>query len=412
MDLNSGGRNNLNSKELTELKVFKKSEHCGYLRRRLDGGVEFIFDSAYIANPNTKDLCFNIKKKPEPYIQHGVNLPPYFAGLLPEGLRLKYLLQKVKTSPDDLFSLFAALGSDCVGDVYTRQNNDGQNEIEAQKLPSWKDVNFYNYFLASLSDQTIKDTSDFAGVQEKISASMISLPFNLKNKGSYILKLNPKDKLNLVYNEWACLYLAQLCDIEVNEFQLIEDKDLDLGLLVTRFDRIFQEGKWIRIHQEDMCQILNIFPSEKYRVPLREIYSALTKFTTAPLIEIYKLTKLIVFSYLIGNGDLHAKNISLYESPTDGRVRLTPAYDLICTLLYGDQKMALKLDAKDSNIKRIDVINFVQRFGLSKIAIENLIDNLLKDFYNHHHILFSIPMPENKMTFLANELSHRIQSLS
>lgn len=399
-------------KELTELKIYKKSEPCGYLRRRLDGGVEFIFDSTYISNPNTKDLCFNIKKRPDPYIQHGVNLHPYFAGLLPEGLRLKYLLQKIKTSPDDLFSLFAAIGSDCIGDVYTDQNNNGLSEIESQKLPSWMDINFYDYFLTSLSDHKIRDSSNFAGVQEKISASMISLPFKLKNKGSYILKLNPKDKPNLVYNEWACLYLAQLCDIEVNEFQLIEDKDLDLGLLVTRFDRIFHEGEWIRIHQEDMCQVLNIFPSEKYRVSLKEIFSAVTRLTTAPLIEVYKLTKLIVFSFLIGNGDLHAKNISLYESPTDGRVRLTPAYDLICTLLYGDQKMALKLDAKDSNIRRLDVINFAQRFGLSKTAIENLIDDLLKDFYNHHHILFSIPMPENRMIFLANELSHRIQLLS
>ena len=36
---------------------------------------------------------------------HGVNVPTYFAGLIPEGLRLKALLARTKTSEDDLFTL-------------------------------------------------------------------------------------------------------------------------------------------------------------------------------------------------------------------------------------------------------------------------------------------------------------------
>ena len=46
-----------------------------------------------------------------------VNLPPFFAGLLPEGLRLRALVQRVKTSEDDLFSLLLAAGADTVGDL-------------------------------------------------------------------------------------------------------------------------------------------------------------------------------------------------------------------------------------------------------------------------------------------------------
>ncbi len=405
------GKGVVNSKEATDLKIYKGENLCGHLRRRADGGVEFVYDSVYLENFNSKDLCLNMKKKTDAFIQHGVNLHPYFAGLLPEGLRLKYLLQKVKTSPDDLFSLFAAIGSDCIGDVYA-QNNNGKGEPETQSLPLWRDINFYEFFLSSLSEESMPNSGEFAGVQEKISASMISLPLSFKNKGSYILKLNPKDKPNLVYNEWACLYLAQLCDIEVNEFQLIEDKDSDLGLLVKRFDRVWSEGKLVRLHQEDMCQALNVFPSEKYRVPLKDIFNAIQKYATAPLVESYNLIKHIVFSYLIGNGDLHAKNISLFESPGDGRVRLTPAYDLICTLIYGDRKMALKMDAKDANIKRFDLINFASRFGLNKVVIESLIDDLLTAFYNHHHILFSIPMTDSKMIFLAEEFSVRMRALS
>jgi serine/threonine-protein kinase HipA len=402
----------VSTKDLVELKIFKGDRLCGLLRRRSDGGAEFQYDLGYLAESDSKseDLCFNLKKRAEPYVQLGINLPPYFAGLLPEGLRLKYLLQKVKTSPDDLFSLFASIGTDCIGDVYAQNENPTAIQ-EPRVAPNFSDINFYDYFLSTMAADDSGDETEFAGAQEKISASMISLPLQLSNQGTFILKLNPKDKPNLVYNEWVCLYLAQLCGIKVNEFQLIQDRDFDLGLLVKRFDRLIVDTKTIRVHQEDLCQVLNTFPAEKYRLPLKDIYDAVKNYTTAPLIESYNLTRLVVFSYLIGNGDLHAKNISLFKSPLTGQVTLTPAYDLICTLIYGDRKMALKMDGKDSNIRRRDVVQFASRFGLTQTTIETLIDDLLNDFYLHHHVIFSIPMSESKMEFLAIEFALRMENL-
>ena len=355
------------SKDTNKIKIYKRGILCGYLFRRNDGGAEFTYDESYLAESQTLDLCFNMKKRKEPYIQHGVNLHPYFAGLLPEGLRLKYLVQRVKTSSDDLFSLFASIGHDCVGDVYAHS---GKAAItpDLKEIPKWNEINFYDFFLSTLAEDS--DQSEFAGIQEKISASMISLHITAEKKGASILKLNPKDKENLVYNEWACLT------------------------------------------QEDLCQALNLFPSEKYRVSLKDIVYAIQKYSTAPLIEVYNLLKQIIFSYLIGNGDMHAKNISLTESPTTGHIGLTPAYDLICTLIYGDTKMALKLDAKDSNLKRRDIIIFGLRFGLSRDAIESMMDDLLYNFNLNHHILFSIPMTDQKSNFLSNEIISRINALS
>lgn len=397
------------SKDANKIKIYKKGILCGYLFRRNDGGAEFTYDESYLVESQTLDLCFNMKKRKEPYIQHGVNLHPYFAGLLPEGLRLKYLVQRVKTSSDDLFSLFASIGHDCVGDVYTHS---GKAAItpDLKEIPKWNEINFYDFFLSTLAEDS--DQSEFAGIQEKISASMISLPITAGKKGASILKLNPTDKQNLVYNEWACLTLAQRCGISVNDFQLIEDKDGELGLLVKRFDRACIKDNIVRVHQEDLCQALNLFPSEKYRVSLKDIVYAIQKYSTAPLIEVYNLLKQITFSYLIGNGDMHAKNISLTESPTTGHIGLTPAYDLICTLIYGDTKMALKLDAKDSNLKRRDIIIFGQRFGLSRDAIESMMDDLLYNFNLNHHILFSIPMTDQKSNFLSKEIISRINALS
>ena len=59
------------------------------------------------------------------------------------------------------------------------------------------------------------------------------------------------------------------------------------------------------------------------------------------------------YSYLIGNGDLHARNVSLLVQP-NGRIVLAPAYDLLSTVPYGDRRLALKVEGRDDNVKRRD----------------------------------------------------------
>jgi serine/threonine-protein kinase HipA len=49
----------------------------------------------------------------------------------------------------------------------------------------------------------------------------------------------------------------------------------------------------------------------------------------------------LVFNYLVGNSDAHAKNISFV---VDARgLALAPFYDLLCAKVYGDDTMAMTL---------------------------------------------------------------------
>ena len=54
----------------------------------------------------------------------------------------------------------------------------------------------------------------------------------------------------------------------------------------------------------------------------------------------------VVFNFIIGNGDAHGKNFSVVYR--DGRPRLAPQYDLVCTTVYPQigRKMAMKFDGK------------------------------------------------------------------
>lgn len=131
----------------------------------------------------------------------------------------------------------------------------------------------------------------------------------------------------------------------------------------------------------------------------------------APQLEILNLLCQYAFSYLICNGDLHAKNISL-QTIEDGTITLTPLYDLICTALYGDFKMALKIDGHDDNIKRNTFIRFAMRYGISEKAIHSAIDKLLERFKMNYYNLFSITMTEKKKIFLTQMISNRINDLA
>ena len=52
-----------------------------------------------------------------PTIRPGGGLPPFFAGLLPEGHRLAVLRRDVETSADDELTLLLAVGADAPGDA-------------------------------------------------------------------------------------------------------------------------------------------------------------------------------------------------------------------------------------------------------------------------------------------------------
>ena len=56
-----------------------------------------------------------------------------------------------------------------------------------------------------------------------------------------------------------------------------------------------------------------------------------------------RLLEAVTFNAMIGNGDAHAKNFSLLHL-AGGALALAPLYDLMCTLCYGDERLAMDVD--------------------------------------------------------------------
>lgn len=299
------------------------------------------------------------------------DLPPFFLNLLPEGAKLQLLLE-ASQNRDDSLGLLLKAGWDTIGNVTVLPHGEPPRKHEAMvKTNLESKVSFWDLFYAGASDQP---DNSIPGVQEKISASTVTFGVRARSVPSAILKLNPTKFPRVVYNEEFFLRMARDCGIQTNKATLIYDKHNEPGLLVSRFDRA-KDGRSIKkLHQEDGCQLLNSVPGNKYDLPMRSIADAVTKVCTSGKVEVERLLRQIAFSYIIGNGDLHAKNISVLW---DGVVRLSPAYDLLSTLPYNlDQKMALKIQGKDDKLRKGVFIDFGRIYGLHERAVEKMLSDL------------------------------------
>ena len=67
----------------------------------------------------------------------------------------------------------------------------------------------------------------------------------------------------------------------------------------------------------------------------------------------------MLFSYIVGNGDLRLKNLSIVEQ-SEGTFALSRAYVLVSTGIYGDRELALPVQGKKTNVTRRNWLTFAE----------------------------------------------------
>ena len=243
------------------------------------------------------------------------------------------------------------------------------------------------------------------GVQDKISDQMLSLPVRAR-EGSALLKLSPGACPKLIENEAFFLGLASTAGLQVPRFAVIHDRGGQSGLVVERFDR----DRDHRRAQEDAVQLARRWPASKYRLTTRDVFDAVLRVTPARPVAASRLVKLFVFSYLIGNGDLHGKNVSVYDHP-EGLWSVTPAYDLLSTIPYGDQRMALRMEGRDANLRRDTFVAAGARVGLREKVIDTVVDDLCDRIEPHVDAVSSIGFDDRRTRQLIDVMRERIAGL-
>lgn len=73
------------AKKINTLQIYKNDIYVGELSR-ISNGCEINFAPEFVKTHENQHITYDLKVKSSPLVFSGVNLPPYFAGLLPEGL--------------------------------------------------------------------------------------------------------------------------------------------------------------------------------------------------------------------------------------------------------------------------------------------------------------------------------------
>ncbi len=379
------------------ITIDNQTVRVGTLTRDAAGATSFVVDEAYLKTPDRPILSLSwfvpaddaasqtrLANRGDKIGLYGF-LPPWFSGLLPEGALRDLVISEMGAGNHDHFDLIARLGADLPGAILVVPETDLPASIGPIRFER------VHGFRAPEPEGVVKFS--LAGVQLKFTANAegerLTVP-GREDDNRYILKLPSERFPRLPEAEMAAMTVARMAKVNTAHCRLICTKNVegipedflkhgDTILSVERFDRA-EKGR--RIHIEDAAQIVGAVGERKYTMANYEsVLNTIKRFSTDWRIDIMEGFRRAVVDVLIGNGDNHLKNWS-FIFPGPGEIRLSPAYDIVPTVLYVPKDtLALPFAGTHSfdkvTFKRIARI--ASYLGLDDSHVVNELRTLVKD---------------------------------
>ncbi len=331
--------------DVSVLEVRLYDDPIGTLTHLQGDRTIFAFNEAYVQNADRPTLSLSFKDdlgglitriRPTQRV-----VPPFFSNLLPEGSMRRYLAERAGVNQQREFFLLWVLGLDLPGALSIHPAaGEALPPVADKALPENAKPNALRFSLAGVQLK-------FSALENAGKGGGLTIPAKGVG-GSWIVKLPSQQFAGVPENEFSMMTIAGMIGMEVPVINLI-DLDAIAGvpegigelngqaLAVRRFDRT-TDGP---VHTEDFAQILGVFPDDKYK---RASYANIARVigTEAGDAGATEFIRRLVFSALIGNGDMHLKNWSLVY-PDRRSAALSPAYDLVSTIPYmkGEDTAAL-----------------------------------------------------------------------
>jgi serine/threonine-protein kinase HipA len=322
---------------------------AGTLTRDADGGVSFVVSEDYLRDPGRPILSLGwfdtrsdensqkrLANRRDKIALRG-GLPPWFAGLLPEGALRDLVLTEMGPGDHDQFDVLTRLGGDLPGAVIVSPETDDLRSAGPLRLEK----------VRGLTTSGPKGMVKFslAGVQLKLTGDLSGDRLTLPGQGAIgrcIIKLPAKPYPGLPEAEFAAMQLAQAAGVDTAHCRLVP-RDIvrdvpaeflahgDNVLVVDRFDRPAGDA---RVHIEDAGQVLGALDVFKYTMGTTDtVMNMVRRFSTDFRADLAEAFRRVTVDVLLGNGDNHLKNWS-FRFPKAGEIRLSPAYDIVPTILY------------------------------------------------------------------------------
>lgn len=277
----------------------------------------------------------------------------FFENLLPEGRIKELIATRDRIDLRDTWAFLLRHGQDTAGALsLTPQELKTDKQIKLTPLSQaqlQKKIQVARSRNLPLMASWEKIRMSLAGTQEKLG-------LYIDHQGAMFLPEGDAPSTHIVKpenisadfpycpaNEFFCMRLAQALMLPVPAVDLLH---LPEPLyVIERFDRSFVQENVKgnvsniikRLHQIDLCQVLNVPPSKKYEseggLGLHDLFVVLqSNIISRPILTIKAVIQWIVFNYLIGNLDAHAKNIAFLAQ--QNKISAAPFYDMLCVEAY------------------------------------------------------------------------------
>ncbi|MET8689544.1 type II toxin-antitoxin system HipA family toxin [Streptomyces sp. NPDC004732] len=311
--------------------------------------TRFVMNERYLEDPQRFVLGLRFEENLRAPYASALRLPKWFSNLLPEGPLREWIADDRGVSLDREMELLAQVGHDLPGAVQVLPAEGPEDGWEWQDHTAGKEQS-----PAGAADSPWRFS--LAGVALKFSmlahGDRLTTPA-AGELGDWLVKFPDYRHADVPRNEFAIMSLAKTVGIDTPEVRLLHRDQLE-GLpdrmwpnseewayAVRRFDRA-EDGIRSRIHIEDLAQVRDKYPQDKYLSTFETV--AAISYRGQDVDSLREAARRIAFSVAVGNGDAHLKNWSLIYR--DGRTpSLSPVYDLVSTAPYapGDEPEDLGL---------------------------------------------------------------------
>ena len=323
------------------LLVYMRETQVGQLVYKAHhNDMHFVYDEAYLNSPHAVALSFSLPLQKAPF---GVDeTTVFFENLLPPDEVRRRLGPILHLSRHNIFGFLQALGGDCAGAISLWAENAGPDYSRAQVKMLSEDESVKVMRALGKRPLFVEGVEGYrisgAGAQNKLIACIkegrLGLPL-FGAPSTHIIKPATKEYPDSVYNEFFAMSLAQTLKLKTAQCQLLQIGK-EYYYVTERFDRETLNDTVVRLHQEDFCQICGVSGELKYEneggPSIAKCWQAMQQMKL-PLSDRLAFIDRIIFNFLIGNADAHAKNSSVLLYGQNKR-RLAPIYDVMSTVIY------------------------------------------------------------------------------
>lgn len=342
------------------LLVLMHDRRAGQVTLTGNGRLRLDYSDAWIGAEAATPLSVSL---PRQIRRHGhKKISPWMWGLLPDNqdVRRRWA-REYQVSASSAFKLLGTpVGLDCAGAVqFAPPDTFDPAEARAGSV-EWLSEDEIAHELAALRrDNTAWHGArhlgrfSLAGAQAKTAVrydpdhgwgrAIGSEPTNR------ILKPASDHYDDLPVNEHLCLTAARNLGIAAARTE-VRTFAAELAIVAHRYDRATQDGRLVRVHQEDLCQALSVHPNDKYQSdggPSPEDIIALLRHVLPSAqaeTDVRRFVDALAFNWLIGGTDAHGKNYGLLLEGQ--KIRLAPLYDIASFLPYTPDPLSLKTAMK------------------------------------------------------------------